>query len=224
MKLSTQQIAQIEETLVLNGIQYDDIKLELIDHIASEIEEKINIQRASFEIAFREVFENWKEQLRPATSFWINSNKAFPRIILDKWISETKKQRLKGTLLILILTALFSLAVKLINNESFLEIFREVLKAVFIIEFVFITVSKILIWKSSQRTSFGFIFQNQTKIALLLFLLLLGIGLFPLKFVYTDFKTSLGLNFLFICYLVWPIRQIQLAVKHFRFIKKVKLS
>jgi hypothetical protein len=29
----------IEETLVLNGVVYDDIKLELVDHIATEIEE-----------------------------------------------------------------------------------------------------------------------------------------------------------------------------------------
>jgi hypothetical protein len=70
MKLSAQQIAQIEETLVLNGIHYDDIKLELTDHIASEIEEEISIQGLSFEVALHAVFENWKEQLRPCTSLW----------------------------------------------------------------------------------------------------------------------------------------------------------
>jgi hypothetical protein len=224
MKLTAQQISKIEETLVLNGIQYDDIKLELTDHIASEIEQRISIQGIPFEVAFQEVFENWKEQLRPATSFWINSNKAFPRIILDKWISESKKQLLKGTLLILILTILFSFVTRIINNESFFEIFRKVLKAVFILEFIFIGVSKVLIWRSSQSTSSGFIFQRQTKIAALFLLLILGIGLFPLKFVYTDFKIGLVNNFLFICYLVWPIKQMQLAFKHFQFVKKLKLS
>ena len=38
MKLTNQQIALIDETLVLNGLIYDDIKLEIMDHIASEIE------------------------------------------------------------------------------------------------------------------------------------------------------------------------------------------
>ena len=61
MKLTAEQIKKIEETLVLNGIQYEDIKLELTDHIASEIEEKTSIQGVSFEIAFHEVFENWQE-------------------------------------------------------------------------------------------------------------------------------------------------------------------
>lgn len=224
MKLTAKQINQIEETFVLNGIQYEDIKLELTDHIASEIEEKISSQGFSFEVAFHEVFENWQEQLRPATSFWINSNKAFPRIILDKWILESKKQFLKSTLLIIALAVLFSLTVKEINNEFFFGTFRDILKVVFITEFIVIAVSKLIIWKSSQSTSFGFIFQNQTKIAALFLLLILGIGLFPLQFVHPDFKIGLAGNFLFICYLVWPIKQIQLAFKHFQFIKKLKLS
>jgi hypothetical protein len=38
MKLTNQQITTIEQTLVLNGVVYDDIKLELLDHIATEIE------------------------------------------------------------------------------------------------------------------------------------------------------------------------------------------
>jgi hypothetical protein len=38
MRLTNQQITTIEQTLVLNGVVYDDIKLELLDHIATEIE------------------------------------------------------------------------------------------------------------------------------------------------------------------------------------------
>jgi hypothetical protein len=44
MKLTNQQIETIEETLVLNGVVYDDIKLELIDHIATEIESEASIE------------------------------------------------------------------------------------------------------------------------------------------------------------------------------------
>jgi hypothetical protein len=39
MKLTNQQIALIDETLVLNGVTYDDIKLELVDH-TTEIESR----------------------------------------------------------------------------------------------------------------------------------------------------------------------------------------
>jgi hypothetical protein len=44
MKLTNQQIAKIEETLWFKRV-YDDIKIELIDHIASEIEEKYIMKR-----------------------------------------------------------------------------------------------------------------------------------------------------------------------------------
>jgi hypothetical protein len=43
MRLTNQQITTIEQTLVLNGVVYDDIKLELLlDHIATEIESIID--------------------------------------------------------------------------------------------------------------------------------------------------------------------------------------
>jgi hypothetical protein len=38
MKLTAPKIALIDETLVLNGLTYDEIKLDVMNHIASEIE------------------------------------------------------------------------------------------------------------------------------------------------------------------------------------------
>ncbi len=224
MKLTNQQITQIEEALVLNGINFDDIKLEVTDHIASEIEEKISNEGISFEVAFKEIFEKWKPELRPCTSVWVGTNNAFPRIIMDKWILESKKQLLKGSLTGAILAVLFSILARIINNETIFETLRVVLKAIFIVEFIFILVSKVLIWKSTQPTSSGFIFQKQTHIAALIWLFMLGIGLFPLRFVLTDFKVGISQNFLFIVYLIWPIRHIQLAYKHFQFNRKFKIS
>jgi hypothetical protein len=46
MKLTNQQT--IEETLVLNGVVYDDIKLELIDHIATEIESRKLVLKVNY--------------------------------------------------------------------------------------------------------------------------------------------------------------------------------
>jgi hypothetical protein len=53
MKLTNQQIETIEETLVLNGVVYDDIKLELVDHIATEIESEASIESKLFETVLR---------------------------------------------------------------------------------------------------------------------------------------------------------------------------
>jgi hypothetical protein len=67
MKLTNQQIETIEETLVLNGVVYDDIKLELIDHIATEIESEASIESKLFETVLKEVFDSWKPQLKPTS-------------------------------------------------------------------------------------------------------------------------------------------------------------
>ena len=74
MKLTNQQITIIEETLVLNGVVYDDIKIELIDHIASEMEAETINEAKPFEIILKEVFEKWKPQLRPTShNLWLGS-------------------------------------------------------------------------------------------------------------------------------------------------------
>jgi hypothetical protein len=60
MRLTNQQITTIEQTLVLNGVVYDDIKLELLDHIATEIESIIDESQFSFEENLKKVFAKWK--------------------------------------------------------------------------------------------------------------------------------------------------------------------
>lgn len=63
MKLSAEQIHQIEEKLYVDyDFYYDDAKHEVLDHIASEIEEEMETN--SFEASFDKVFENWHDRLR----------------------------------------------------------------------------------------------------------------------------------------------------------------
>jgi len=224
MKLTAEQIIEIDETLVLNGLIYDDIKLEVTDHIASEIEATMDDNSISFEDAFKQAFESWKEQLRPSSSLWVDMKDAVPRIVLDKWILESKKKLLKGTLIGLILAIFFTIFEKIINNETVFTNIRAILKVVFILEFTFILVGKFLIWKSVQKTFFGFIFQKQTKFAVLFLLFMLGIGAMPLILVGPDLKVNLAGNFLFIVYIIWPIYYLQLAYKHFQFEKKLSIS
>jgi hypothetical protein len=90
MKLTAEQIAQIEETLILNGLIYEDIKLEITDHIASEIEEKISKEKSSFEIVFKEVLEKWKPELQPSFSGLIGFTN--PRIMTVKCHKIVKRQ------------------------------------------------------------------------------------------------------------------------------------
>src|SRR5690606_30579887 len=63
MKLSAEQIHQIEKKLYVDyDFYYDDAKHEVIDHIASEIEEEMETN--SFESSFNKAFDNWHNRLR----------------------------------------------------------------------------------------------------------------------------------------------------------------
>jgi len=63
MHLTTDQLKRIEEKLYTDyDFYYDDAKHEVIDHIASEIEEEM--KSISFETAFDNVFAKWHNKLQ----------------------------------------------------------------------------------------------------------------------------------------------------------------
>ncbi len=223
MKLTTDQISKVEETLVLNHIQYDDIKLELTDHIASEIEEKISVEGVSFEITFHEVFENWKEQLRPSSSRWLGKQYLLPKIIMDKWIKNTKKQQ-KMTLLISFISAIvFTTIARTINNEEVFDYYRIFFRTILILELGLIMVGKYIIWKSNYKTTFSY-FYKTNSFSVIIFLFFMGIGLFPIKIVAPDIALNLVFNFILFGYVILPIYYLHLAYQHVQFTKKLKLS
>lgn len=222
MKLTKQQIAQIEETLVLNQVIFEDIKLELTDHIASEIEVVLVEKECSFEEALVTVFEKWSPDLKPSTSFWTPNNMKLPRIVLKKYKDEYKNQFVWGSLIAFFMAFLGAYAAKTTNNEKVFEYLRITIQTIFIIEFILISISKLMIWKSKATTFKSYFFQKQTTIPFLLFILFLAIGLIPIGLAFTDFKIAIGYNFMIVCYSIWPIRPLHLALQHFRYMSKLK--
>ena len=222
-KLTPEQITKIDETIVLNGLIYDDIKLELTDHIASEIEAEMEEKEISFETAFKQAFENWKEQLRPSTSLWVGSTNVVPRIVMDKWLLNSKKRQLKGLLIAFVFAFLLTIFSRNINNEIVFANMRMMLKIIFIIELVLLLVGKYLIWKSKLTTSFGF-FYKKLGFSIMFFLFYLAIGLMPMRFFNPDLTLNLVFNFFPSLYVVWPIYFLQLVFKHFQFERKLSIS
>lgn len=218
MKLTTEQIEKIEQNLILNGIQYEDIKLELTDHIASEIEEKISIQDFSFEVAFHEVFENWKYQMKPSTSFWVGLIYSSPKIVMDRWKSTTKVQQFKS-LFIAIIPALGLVSIlKIYNNSVTID---NVIKGLSLVFFLLIIYYRVIIWKSKRKTTFSLMFARNSN--LILFYMMLFV-IAPLRMNEISFWRNCLSNFLVSWSMVYLFFNLQLAYKHFQFIKKLKLS
>jgi hypothetical protein len=218
MKLTVEQISKIEETLVLNGIQYDDIKLELTDHIASEIEEKISIDGVSFELAFHEAFDNWQYQMKPSSSFWVGLIYSSPRIVMDRWKSTTIRQQFQSLFIAIIPTLGLVSIFKIYNNSAVIDIVIQGFSLVF---FFIIIYSRLVIWKSKRKTTFSLMFGRNSN--LILFYMMLFV-IAPLRMNEISFWRNSLSTFLVSWFMVYLFFNLQLAYKHFQFIKKLKLS
>ena len=221
MKLTNQQIAQIEETLVLNGLICDDIKLEVTDHIASEIEEKIYIETSSFEVAFKEVFKKWKPELKPSFSGLIGFTN--PRIMTVKCVKIVQRQLFTA----ITISSLITLALMLfIRNSSYglvLTNIQEALRSFVLVEFCLIILAWGLIWQSKHQTTYSYLMKKKS-FGLIIFLFMIWIGLFPVMLNHPDAKMAFVSVFSAITYVLITGIYLQLAYKHYEFAKKISFS
>jgi hypothetical protein len=223
MKLTAQQISKIEETLILNGIQYEDIKLELTDHIASEIEEKITLQRYSFEVALHDVFQNWKEQLRPSSSHWVGLINSSPKIVLDKWVRTTKQLQFKALLIAVVSTLFFAYFFNGKQNKTDFTLSIQIFKIMCLAISLAIIMFKFLIFKSKIKTSFSLYF-NKNSTVFFIYLIFYGLGFIPIKLSVWDYGTSLFFILLLSFLFMYSIFCLKLGYQHLQFVKKLKLT
>lgn len=225
MKLTTQQIATIEQTLFLNGVVYEDIKLELIDHIASEIEAKMDAERDSFETIFKAVLIKWKKVLQSSSNnIWLGMLFNAPQIVVDKLVSYSKKQILNTLLLSVVFASSLSIIGYSIQIESFTTILRAILVGLFYAMAITTIISVFLIWQSSFKTTFGKLFLYQGCWIVLIFFCMTSLTGEPLKdfdsnhtFI-ENFISCLGYGFLFFN----SFCQITMVFKHFKILSKLK--
>ena len=72
MKLTEEQITIISDYIDYCGIKEIDIKLELVDHIATQTEDAIIMDGVSFEEALRKVMVNWYPLYKGKKfSYWV---------------------------------------------------------------------------------------------------------------------------------------------------------
>ncbi|WP_426094234.1 hypothetical protein [Flavobacterium sp. DSR2-3-3] len=221
MKLTNHQLTIIEETLVLNGVVYDDIKLELIDHIASEIEEKLNDEKSSFEVIFDEVLEKWKPELQPSFSGLIGFTN--PKIMTVKCHKIVKRQLFTVIAISSLITLSLMLFVRNSNSELVITNSQGVLRSFVLVEFCLVILAWGLIWKSKIQTTYSYLMKKKS-FGLILFLFMIGIGGFPVRLNHPDAKIAFVTVFFAITYVLITGIYLQLAYKHLQFKKKLSIS
>lgn len=160
MKLTAKQIDVIDQTLVLNGLKYDDIKLEVTDHIASEIEVLMEENLLSFEENLKLVFMKWSYQLKATHSPWVGVLYSVPKIVMDKWASITKKTFFISCLGSLISSLILSFITIFYKSGSVYDFIIQGTKYLLILAFALCLVGVILVYRSKNSTVFSHIFKR----------------------------------------------------------------
>ena len=225
MKLTTGQIATIDKTLVLNGLIYEDIKLEVTDHIASEIENQLQNNQSNFKEVFDEVFSKWQSELK-LTSNWWSSGFVAPKIVIDKYALQIKKQFKFAILYDL----MFSLSMVTITNIYPQEIAYTVLKTVYVACYSIVSLMLVYCWfvnwKLKTTTIFGKIFRSTFFVCIWILI----------NYVFNSgdhlyrhyFRNSIGSQFMqwFMhgFFMFMGVYLILIAIEHFKTLKKYKLT
>jgi hypothetical protein len=224
MKLTTEQIATIEETLVLNGVVYEDIKLELLDHISTEIEEETSSEDKPFEVVMKEVFEKWKQQLRPAShNLWLGSGLSAPRSIVDKLANERKRELFIGGIIVSLLTVIILAVDNKFQDSSVLYNIVSFLKTASLAGAILMISGKLYFFNSKIQITYLFRF-NKKFYVILLWSVFIGIGLFPILPFNKNIEVKATALIITLVYLFLIYENLKLFYKHFQFEKKLSIS
>lgn len=216
MKLTVNQIEKIDETLTINGIIYDDLKLEIIDHIASEIEAELKEKDFDFETVFVKVFEKWKKQFIPTTyGFWLGYFHSGPKIYMDRFLKFTQNEYKWGAILFA-----FALLVNFFNYDIYLtyeysNILRVIVKIVVAVLFAIFVCGRILLLKSKFITTYSEMFKKRTYLTALYFVMIM-VGVYPVLPADDNQQGKLFSLLFIILFISYIFNGIRLLVRHYK--------
>jgi hypothetical protein len=208
MKLTTEQIAKIDEILENHGLDFLDFKLEIKDHFATHIEDLCKNQNNTFEEALTIVLKEWESSLVLKHSIWISNKRSFSVVVL-KAIKKRYIIYSSITLpIILVLSVLYFKEFETANTKGTMFYIGAILfLSLFILRY-FISINK-------QETSYSYEFSRIYKMAT--FFLIFGVASY---FVPAAYPMGLFWNTTIIAY--FPIA-IYSYIKHMQFKKYLNI-
>ena len=168
MELTKEQVEQIENYLSKINFDFIDLKVEILDHILSDIENLI-IKSHSFEDAFVMTKIRWEKHFRETSSFYFGIQYSESKIVVKKAIKIFKPfffLYLTAYVLPIIITTNFSITFSK-NTIDFINTSLNTLNIVFLFYSIFIFI-KVL--NTKVKTTYRFILK--TQYAGILFLLI----------------------------------------------------
>jgi len=144
MKLTKEQIQEVENYLTNKDVEYVDLHLEVLDHISSDVENLMNDNQLNFNEAFEEVKEKWNEVFSYKWSYWLGISNGGSKLFIDHCLRIYRPILIKIALSLLASIIFFSIYYK--KLEVNLASYQTIGKYMFLI-FSILYVALIYIWK-----------------------------------------------------------------------------
>jgi hypothetical protein len=217
MEITKQQLQRVTHYLNVKGITYIDLRMEIFDHIVSDIEAKMMAENSDFETAFYKVTNTWNKQLRKESSLYFGLTYSLPKIVLDKAKKVYKKWFFLSVLVYLIPYILLDhLKITFSQNAiDDLNVFLQILTVCTLMVFFRLLIIK---YKEKNKTSFSFILKTLSWNFFIGFIVL-----FYLNFSAQDDLQRLPISFL-AAFIFMTYSYFHFYKKHLEAVKKHKIG
>ena len=218
MELTKEQIQEIEKYLNVKGITFIDLRIEVLDHMISDIEAKTNTENLDFETIFPVVKEKWNAQLKQSSSFYFGEMFSAPKIVINKAKKHFKKWYIIS-FLVFIFPVLFLKVIKPSFSENIENILNLSFQILTVLSFLIFSILIFLTSRNKTQTIFSFILKTQSLSVLVFFIVLLDLNFFKKIGEIDSFKVGFLISFIFLTYSYFHFYK-----KHKEAIKKYKVS
>lgn len=217
MKLTKEQLECINQALIKKGIKFDDLKIEVLDHIASQIESEMKTTQTTFPEVFNKVFERWNEEF-VLTRAYFSLNTYYPKLARTKFGNLVKLELITAIAISLVLILSFQLLSD--SNARFQFIFwiKKVFFYIYFGTFALVLFLKFLNSKSKISSTYKYTFELRFPVFLVWIAIVFNDNI-------PNDKTNQNMLVLVMGYVfVFLISTVYLGFKHYQFQKKFAIQ
>ena len=161
MKLEQKQLEVIENYLNWKELVQVDLKNEVLDHMATSIENRMEEDEVAFSMAFKDVVLIWEKELTNYSSPLIGLLFSGPKMLIYKCVKELKQIYFRTGVIALFITILFTILSRKYDSTLFLEFSRNLFGYAYFLAIGIIVILHFAIRRTKTKSSFSYLFKTQ---------------------------------------------------------------
>lgn len=159
MRLNKKQLLHIERYLDFKELIQIDLRTEVLDHIALNIETALNNDNVTFKDAFNSAIKIWDAELESSSSFWLGWYWVGPKLLMNKCVKEVKKMYFWSIFLTCVFLCFLFLLNKVVRVEVLSNEINIGLGVTYLLIFMFTVIGFFKMKVSGVETTFRYLYK-----------------------------------------------------------------